>query len=151
MSCPCAAGPEKARSRGIIDTSTAPPAPLRFLALWRALGWGFVALVIYLSLTSDPPDLGSPAAFDAGHVVAYFWLMFWFAQIHRARAARFTLAAGFCALGIVLEILQGLGGYRTFDYVDMARNALGIAIGLGVAATPLQYSLAALERWLARA
>jgi hypothetical protein len=128
-----------------IATHAAEAPPLRFRLLWRALGWGFVALVIYLSLTSDPPDLGGPEAFDAGHVVAYFWLMFWFAQIHHAGRARLMIAAGFLALGVALEFIQGTTGYRTFDYADMARNALGVGIGLALARTRLQHMLTALE------
>jgi len=34
--------------------------PLKFKRLWTILGIAFVLLVIYLSLTPDPPDLGAP-------------------------------------------------------------------------------------------
>ena len=114
------------------------------------MGWAFIGLVVYLSLASGPTDLAPPSAFDAGHVLAYFWLMFWFAQIYRPRSTRFSIGAAFCVLGVILEILQGLGGYRTFDAIDMARNALGVGIGLALAETRMQNALLLLECWLER-
>ena len=120
------------------------------MRLWSALGVGFVLLVVYLSLAAPPPQIDLPDVFDAGHIVAYFWLMIWFAQIHRAASRRWLLAAGFGAMGIVLEYVQGMMGYRHFDYADMLRNFIGVALGLALARTPLQYSLHALEGILAR-
>jgi len=32
-------------------------------------------------------------------------------------------------MGAVLELLQGLSGYRTFQYADMIANAVGIFLG----------------------
>jgi len=76
--------------------------------------------------------------------------MFWFAQIHRPQSTRLAIGVAFCLLGVILEYLQALGGYRTFDYLDMARNALGVGIGLALAQTRMQNALAAFERWLVR-
>ena len=130
--------------------STQPP-PLRYRRTWSALGAFWVLLVVYLSLTSRPPDLGVPRAFDFGHVAAYFWLMIWFAQLHRTPRRRWRLAAAFGAMGIVLEVIQGLTGYRQFDYADMAYNFVGIAIGLVLSRSPAQNALHRVEALLARA
>jgi VanZ family protein len=119
--------------------------PLRFERLWISLGIGFVLLVIYLSLTPDPPDLGTPEGLKIGHVLAYGWLMIWFAQIYRATGRRLLLAAAFCALGIVLEYLQGMTDYRGFEYSDMLINSTGVVLGLALAHTPLQDGLRTLE------
>jgi len=113
--------------------------------IWSVLGYGFVALVVYLSLTDDPPDLGLTVGLDPGHVVAYLWLMIWFAQLHRGLTARVGLAIAFFAMGAGLEYLQGALGYRHFDYDDMLRNLAGLAIGLLLALTPLQNVLPVLE------
>jgi len=122
--------------------------PLRYRRLWNALGVGFVLLVVYLSLARPPRDLQMPRAFDYGHVVAYFWLMIWFAQIHRTGARRWLLAAAFGALGIVLELIQGQTGYRQFDYADMIRNFVGIGLGLALAHTGAQNVLRRIEQLL---
>jgi VanZ family protein len=122
--------------------------PLRFTRLWIILGIGFVLLVIYLSLTPDPPELGAPEGSKIGHVLAYCWLMIWFAQIHRATGRRLSLAATFCALGIVLEYLQGMTDYRGFEYSDILINSAGVALGFALARTPLQNGLRSLEAML---
>lgn len=118
---------------------------LRYHAWWTACGWGFVALVVYLSLMRPPGNLDA-RTFDAGHVIAYGWLMTWFAQIRRTTGARLVVGALLCALGAAIEILQGVTGYRTFDYADMGMNAVGVGVGLLLARTPAQNLLRALER-----
>jgi VanZ family protein len=122
--------------------------PLKYARLWTACGYGFVGLVIYLSLTPDPPDMDLTGGQDFGHVIAYFWLMLWFAQLHRDTGKRLAYAAAFLALGIGLEYVQGWTGYRDFDYWDMLRDFAGIAIGFVLALTPLQHVLRGLERWI---
>jgi VanZ family protein len=119
--------------------------PLRFKRLWIIVGIGFVLLVIYLSLTPDPPELGAPEGLKIGHVLAYCWLMIWFAQIQRATRHRLLLAATFCALGVALEYLQGMTDYRGFEYSDMLINSAGVALGLALARTPLQNGLRRVE------
>jgi hypothetical protein len=124
---------------------------LRYVRAWTTLGIGFVLLVIYLSLAAPPKDVELPNVFDVGHVIAYFWLMIWFAQIYRDAPRRWALAAGFGAMGVGLEYIQGMTGYRQFDTADMARNFVGIAIGLVLARTALQDALYRVERILANA
>ncbi len=119
--------------------------PLRFRRFWTVMGIGFVLLVIYLSLTPEPPDLGAPEGLKIGHVIAYGWLMIWFAQMHRDFGRRLICAAAFCTLGIALEYLQGMTDYRGFEYSDMLINSAGVAIGLVLAQTPLQNGLRILE------
>ena len=100
--------------------------------LWRVLGAGFVALVIYLSLSTQTIDAGRIEDVKTGHFLAYFWLMYWYSQVYRGRAARFGIAAGLVAMGIALEYLQGMTTYRTFAYSDMRDNAIGVAAGLAL-------------------
>ena len=99
--------------------------------LWLAIGFGLIALVIYLSLTPEPVDAGSVAEVKVGHFVAYAVLMLWFAQLYRSWRARLALAAAFALLGVGLELAQGLTSYRSFAYSDMVDNAIGVAVGLG--------------------
>jgi VanZ family protein len=119
--------------------------PLRFKRLWIIVGIGFVLLVIYLSLIPDPPELGAPEALKLGHVLAYCWLMIWFAQIQRPTRDRLLLAATFCVLGVALEYLQGMTDYRGFEFSDMLINSAGVALGLALARTPLQNGLRSFE------
>ena len=119
--------------------------PLKFRRLWITCGLGFVLLVVYLSLTPDPLDIGQPDGLKLNHMIAYAWLMIWFGQIYRRMGSRLLLAAAFCGLGVALEYLQGMTGYRGFEYSDMLFNSTGVAVGLVVATTPFQNCLGALE------
>jgi VanZ family protein len=105
--------------------------PLRFRTLWLAIGWSMVAVVVWLSLTPVPPKLGID--FDwidkVEHVIAYFVLMGCFVQIYHATNSRLFFAVGFIVMGIGIEILQGLGGVRYFEYGDMVANTSGVLLG----------------------
>jgi VanZ family protein len=122
--------------------------PLQLKRAWIALGTLFVLLVIYLSLMPDPPDLGAPEGLKIDHVLAYAWLMIWFAQVYRAPWNRLSLALALCGMGILLEYLQGMTDYRGFEYSDMVINSSGVAVGFVLAQTPLQNGLKTLEAFL---
>jgi len=108
--------------------------PLERRRLWTALGWALVALVVLLSLMPNPPQASIRFEDKIGHVLAYFSLMFWFGQLY---ARRLPWALGFLALGAMLEVLQGLGGYREMSLHDLVANAVGIGLGwLATAAQP---------------
>lgn len=113
--------------------------------LWLGLGIGFVGLVIFLSLTPEPIDLGRADDLEAGHFVAYGWLVLWFSQIYRSMRSRVALAVGFVLMGVALEYAQGMTGYRTFDYLDMRDNAFGAGAGFVLGWTSLGNVLRAIE------
>jgi hypothetical protein len=119
---------------------------MRYMKLWLHCGVGFILLVVYLSLTPAPLDAGEVGEVKVGHFLAYGWLMFWFCQVYRGRAMRFSTAAALVLLGVMLEFAQGLTGYRNFAYGDMVDNALGVAVGLGLGSTRLDRMLLAVER-----
>ena len=58
--------------------------------------------------------------------------MLWFAQLYRPTSARILYAAGFVAMGIALEIVQGAVG-RTYEIEDMFANTIGVLLGWGIA------------------
>jgi VanZ family protein len=121
---------------------------LRFKRFWQIAGFGFIMLVAFLSLTPDPPNLGVPWGLKMGHVLAYAWLMLWFAQIYQPVPTRIRLGMIFCLLGVGFEYLQGLTDYRSFSYFDMVLNSIGVTIGYLLARTPLQHGLCVVERML---
>ena len=84
-----------------------------------------VAAVVWGSLTPSPPSAGND---KVGHFVVYGVLMFWFAQLY---ARRLPCAAGFVALGVALEFVQGSLGYRSFELYDMLANSAGVLLGWG--------------------
>ena len=103
---------------------------LRWPALWLAIAWSFVSIIVYLSLA---PTIEMPLTAEGSdkyaHVAAYAMLMFWFMQIYGSVRSRVATAAGLASLGIGLEVLQSYTGYRTFEYADMAANVAGVVLG----------------------
>ena len=102
-------------------------------ALGIALGWAIVVTIIWLSVTPAPIDLGVKAGDKLGHLAAYGWAMFWFAQMYQRRATRTAYAASFVAMGVALEFVQLGLGYRSFEVLDMVADALGVIGGWGLA------------------
>jgi len=110
-----------------------PPSPLRWRALWVAMGWAIVAGIVWLSLTPSPPKLDFTMGDKVGHFVGYGTLMLWFCQLYGSRRARLAFAIGFVAMGIALEFIQRATGYRNFELLDMLANAIGVLLGWSAA------------------
>jgi len=122
----------------------------RHRRIWFLLGWGMVAAVVFLSLIPLEVDLGNNRD-KLAHFAAYGGLSFWFGMLIEGRGRELRIAAAFALLGVALEFLQGLTGYRTFDTADMIANATGAALGWGLAQTPLKNALEWAERLIAAA
>lgn len=113
---------------------------------WLALGGLWVVTVFYLSLMPYEPE---PAFYFDGvdkleHALAYAALMLWFSQIYTTRRGRIRLLLLLVAMGIGIEVLQRMGGYRQFEYADILANSAGVLIGWGLAHTGMGRML---ERW----
>ena len=121
----------------------------RYAKLWLILGWLLVALIIFLSLYPKPPQ---PLEFEqsdkVSHILAYMILMLWFANIYPQRSSQLQLSIGFFVMGVCLEFLQGMTQYRTFSFIDMLANGMGILLALYLAKTRLATYLLRLDTWL---
>lgn len=122
---------------------------LRYRKLWLAIGFTLVALVVFLSLTPNPLDVGQIEGVKVGHVVAYGALMLWFAQLFRSGRGRIGVGVALLLLGVALEYAQLMTGYRSFVYADMRDNAIGVGAGLAVGITRMGGILAMVDAWLA--
>lgn len=98
-----------------------------------AIGWFGVAAIVWLSLTPSPPTLDVTLGDKLGHFTAYGFLMFWFCQLYARRGARVAYGAAFVTMGIALEFLQDAGGVRSFEWMDMGANTLGVLLGWSAA------------------
>ena len=117
--------------------------------IWLLLGWGMVFSVFVLSLIPIEADL-SEGRDKIAHFIAYGSMTFWFAMLFRGRLRQIGIALAFAAMGVGIEYLQRMTGYRTFDVADMAANGVGAALGWIFAQTPLRHALEWTERLLAR-
>jgi VanZ family protein len=120
---------------------------LRYRSLWLTIGCMLVALVLYLSLTGNPVkiDLEIDYLDKIFHTLAYFTLMFWFAQIYHDKKWRISLAVVFILMGVGLEYLQIFAPARYYELADMAANTTGVVLGLLLALTPAKNILLSIE------
>lgn len=121
---------------------------LKLRLLWLTIGYALVALVVYLSLTSNPVDTGLifPYQDKVFHAFAYFVLMAWFAQIYHDRFHRNMIAVMFLIMGVTLEYLQSFDPNRFYEYGDMVANTMGVVIGLLLALTGAKNCLLKIEK-----
>lgn len=111
---------------------------LKYRSVWLTGGWLLVSLIVYLSLTPHPPEpMSFPNADKLEHGVAYASLSLWFCQIYLSFRHRAVVMAALIAMGVVIEFLQGWGGYRYFEYADMLANSIGALCGFLLACSPL--------------
>ena len=121
----------------------------RYAKLWLTLGWLLVALIVFLSLWPKPPKPMELKGIDKiSHITAYMTLTLWFANIYPQRSTRLQMSIGFFVMGVCLELLQGMTQYRTFSYIDMLANGIGIFLALYLAKTSLATYLLRLDTWL---
>jgi len=102
---------------------------MKLRQLWIALGWVLVTIIIFLSLTPEPPQIGIENGDKLGHLAAYGLVTLWFVQPYTALRQRIVLAFGMMALGVAMEYAQRATGCRTFEVADMVADATGVAIG----------------------
>ena len=117
--------------------------------IWLLLGWGMVFAVFVLSLIPLEVDLSNNRD-KVAHFIAYGSMAFWFAMLFPGRPRQLGWALAFAAMGVGIEYLQRMTGYRTFDVADMAANGIGAALGFILAQTPLRNGLAWTETLLDR-
>lgn len=118
---------------------------LKYRRAWLAAGMLLVGLVVYLSLPPEP--LSFPQSDKLEHGFAYASLSLWFCQLYLRGRQRIAVVVALVTLGVVIEILQGLSGYRYFEYADMLANSVGVLLGVLLARTPLGRVFVLIESW----
>ena len=126
--------------------------PLRHLSRWLWLGRLGIAVIVVGSLV-PMPDVPSPIEHGdkLEHLLGYFGITAWYAQLVPDRRRLALYALGFLALGVAIELLQGLTSWRSADWNDLAADAVGVAAGWAVALTPLRRALSWYEGRTTRA
>ena len=108
------------------------PAPLFAEPLERSI------VRLLALLLGDTPRVAAVAPWDwVAHGVLFALLAWvWCGQAARAGRTRgvFLAAAGAVAYGGAMEVFQMLLGYRSGEWIDLAADAVGVAVGALVAA-----------------
>ena len=130
--------------------------PLQYARLWRVLS--AVLLLFVLAAALAPSwwfDTKADALSWLAHVdkwlhgVTFLVLTLWFAGLV-ARRAWGRMAVGLLLFGLLIEAAQLLVGYRMGDWIDLAADALGILLGVALAAAGLGGWGLRLEDWYSR-
>jgi len=100
------------------------------------VGYALVGYVIYSSLTSSPIEIDINYFDKYAHTFGYFVLMGWFMQIYYTKRILIIYAVTFLSMGVGLEFIQGMTGYRYFDVNDMLANSLGVLLAVLLVKTP---------------
>jgi glycopeptide antibiotics resistance protein len=82
------------------------------------------------------------------HFSAYISLMVWFGFIYLRGKVYLEIGAGLILIGITLEILQRITGYRSFECSDLICNFLGVIAGWFLARTRVSMALIHFEKVL---
>ena len=127
-----------------------PAEELRYKHLWRSIAYLIILAIVFLSLMPDPQKVTPFSASDKlMHTLAYGVSMIWFGLCFK-RDKLFPIAAGLVFMGIALEVLQGLTGYRTMSLYDIFANCAGVVIGFLFSLSPFSKSLYFIEQKLLR-
>lgn len=121
--------------------------PLRYPKLWLALGWLLVVGVAVGSLVPGDMLEAITLSDKLMHAGSYFLLMVWFGGLYPKRLHP-LVGAVLLALGIALDLLQGLTETRSLDLRDMLADLGGIVAGLALSMTWLEGWCQWLERRL---
>ena len=114
--------------------------PLRYAGRWRMAGLALLALVLLASLMPRFwffPDRNDFVTWFVHvdkwlHGIAFVVLAVWFAGQYQPRSY-WRIALGLLAFGVLIEACQRLVTYRSADWLDIAADAAGIAVGLTIA------------------
>lgn len=118
---------------------------LRYRSFWWLLGAFWVGAVFILCLIPSPPiPLHFAFADKYEHMATYTLLMLWFGQLSR----HWLVAAVLILMGVSIELLQGMGGIRMFEWADIAANTFGVVLGSLLLLTPLSRTLSSVEQRL---
>jgi len=109
---------------------------LKYRRFWLFIAYSLVAYVIFSSLTSSPVHIDVNFFDKYAHTVGYFILMGWFMQLYHSTRGVSLCAALLILMGVSLEFLQELTGYRFFDIYDMMANAAGVLLAWSLVKTP---------------
>ncbi len=102
---------------------------------WRGLLLALLIAVTVLALIPDPPTNGLPQGDKLNHLLAFGTLAAVASLSTREGWRRaLTAAIGLLLYGGWIELVQTLLPWRSGEWLDLAADAVGIAIGLTAAA-----------------
>ncbi|PIK13998.1 VanZ family protein [Halobacteriovorax sp. JY17] len=103
---------------------------LKLQKIWLFIGLSYIAGIFYLCLRRSAPSTPPFEHFDKIlHFSAYFFLMSYFTLILKKSSYKKVFIL-FVIMGILIEFLQLMTGYRSFELLDILANTTGLIVGL---------------------
>lgn len=122
---------------------------MHYRRIWIALGICYIIFILIMSLSRIPDvDLEIGYADKIIHFFIYFILVGWFAQLYQKSYSRWLILFGAVLLGMLIEYLQGMTAYRSFDYADEVANTIGAACAYLLAKTRFDRLLTQFDQML---
>ena len=121
---------------------------LKLHNIWFGCAYLLLLLVAIASLVPIPAESGGNDKLM--HLLTYALLSSWFSLIVAQANSLFRVCIGLILFGILIEVLQGMTGYRTAEFADAIANSLGVLIGLAFHFTPLHRLLRGVDAGLYR-
>ena len=100
------------------------------LWLWRLALVICLSAVLILALLPDPDPRLSTGWDKSNHLLAFGVSAFLGCFALRGRWR--VVAPGLLGYGVLIEVLQGLTGYRYAEWADLLADGLGIGLGIGL-------------------
>ncbi len=108
---------------------------LKKIIIFGLIFWNVLIATLSLLNTDDLPSISVNHIDKFYHlffytVLAIFWNLFYFSLSKINIIKQYSLSFVFSfTLGLLLEYMQKLSGFRTFDWFDVLFNTLGIIFG----------------------
>jgi len=99
--------------------------------LWWALNAGMLIAIALASLLSPANLPVSTGGHDKlWHAVAYFIATLMWRPLLRQSTWLALVWFGLVGYGALMELLQGIGGVRSFEWLDMLANGSGVSVAV---------------------
>ena len=122
---------------------------MHYRSLWLILGFFYIGLILAGSLLRVPDiDISISHTDKVVHFLMYFILVGWFVQLYPKPDKRIQILIGAILLGMLIEYLQGMTSYRSFDIIDEIANSIGALSAFLLARTTFASLLATFDSWL---
>ena len=103
---------------------------LKLQKFWLIIGFCYISAIFYLCLRKTAPSTPVIPHFDKIlHFTAYYCLMSYFSLLLKASSYKKAFSL-FVLMGVLIELLQLMSGYRSFELLDILANTTGLVAGL---------------------
>ena len=121
---------------------------MHYRNLWLTIGAFYIGIILAASLLKAPDiNVIINHTDKAAHFLTYFILVGWFVQLYQKLGSRIIILISAIALGMLIEFLQGMTTYRSFDFADEMANSIGALSAFILARSNFDSLLATFDHW----